>query len=220
MDIVIFGTQNLSKLAWFQFKHDSPHRVVAFVMHERFIREPTFMDLPVVPFERLSETHPPGSVEMSVPIGWRGMNGLRASVFAEARDMGYQFASYVSSRASVWPDLSIGENCIIAEGASVQPFTRIGDNCIIRLGAIIGHDSIVENHCFIASGVITGGSCVVGRSSVLGLGATIRDRTKIAEQCMIGAGAVVVADTKAEGLYLGVPAKRMPGSVYDVDSMN
>lgn len=216
MDVVIFGVRQLSKLAWYVLTHDSPHRVVGFCLHGAFIRDETFMGLPIVPFESMQERFPPEQVAMLAPMGWKRMNGFRTEVFLEGKSKGYRFASYVSSRALVWPDLTVGENCLIYDGCIVQPFARIGDNCCIRSAAMISHDVSVGDHCFIASNAVVAGSVKLGSSCVVGLNSTIRDDTRVAERCFIGAGAVVVGDTEANGVYMGIPARRQPGTVDDL----
>lgn len=207
-DVVIFGLGQQSSLAWYVFTHDSPHRVVGFTVDGDHRTRDSFHDLPVVAFEALAQTFPPSACVLSLPMGWRGMNALRAEKMAQARALGYGFASYVSSRALVWPDLRIGENCMIHDGAIVQPFAHIGDNCVIRAGALVSHHAVVGDHCFIAARAVIAGGAAVGERCVLGLSSTIRDGRKVAPRCFVGAGAVVVADTEENGVYIGVPAKR------------
>ena len=48
----------------------------------------------------------------------------------------------------------------------------------------------------------------VGEGCWIGAGAIILPGVHIAPGCVIGAGAVVTHDTEANGLYLGVPARR------------
>lgn len=219
MNVVIFGLGQLSKLAWYVLTHDSPHRVVGFTVHDEYMKQEEFMGLPVVPFERLADTQPPERAALLAPTGWKGMNSVRTGVFAAGRAQGYRFASYVASRAVVWPDLQIGENCMVFDGAIVQPFARLGDNCIIRSGVLISHDAVVGDHCFVAGRAVIAGNARVADSCVIGLNSTIRDDRKVARRCFIGAGAVVVSDTEENGVYLGVPARRQSASVDDLPSV-
>ena len=62
------------------------------------------------------------------------MSGVREARFKAAKKMGYTCVSYVSSKATTWPDLDIGENCFIFEDNTIQPFVTIGDNCILWSG--------------------------------------------------------------------------------------
>lgn len=143
---------------------------------------------------------------MLIPLGYAARNRLRAERYRQAEEKGYRFARYISSRAMVWPDLEIGDNCMIHDGAIVQPFARIGHNTIIRSGAHVSHHVSIGDHCFLAPRAALASSVVVGDFSVVGLNATVRDEVVLAPSTFLAAGAVVVRDTEAGGLYKGIPA--------------
>lgn len=216
MNVVIFGLEPLSSLAWYVLTHDSPHRVVGFTVDAVYQTADQLHDLPVTPFEALEERFPPGEFALLAPLGWTWINGLRAEKYLQGKNRGYSFVSYVSSRALVWPDLQIGENCLIYEGAIVQPFARVGDNCILRSGCHVSHHAIVGDHCFLAAHAVAAGGAVIGERCFLGLNSTIRDGITVAPRCFIAAGALVVADTETNGVYAGVPAKRRAQSADQV----
>ena len=139
MQVVMFGLGQLSSLAWYCLTHDSPHEIVAFTVDGAYMDRAEFEGLPVVAFEDVENRFPPGDYAMLVPIGARAANGLRADKYREARQKGYSFPSYVSSRALTWPDLVIGENSLIYEGAVIQPFCHIGNNVVVRHGVAVSH---------------------------------------------------------------------------------
>jgi sugar O-acyltransferase (sialic acid O-acetyltransferase NeuD family) len=206
--VVIFGIGDFSSLAWYALTHDSDHEVAAFTADGEYIDKKSHHGLPVVAFEALTETCPPGEFSLLVPLGPRRVNALRTERYLMAKSLGYRFVSYVSTRALIWPDLQVGENCMIYEGVIIQPFARIGDNCILRSGCNISHHADVADHVFISAGALVAGGARIGEGCYLGLGAIVRDNITVASHCMLGAGAVVVADTEENGLYVGIPAKR------------
>jgi acetyltransferase-like isoleucine patch superfamily enzyme len=59
------------------------------------------------------------------------------------------------------------------------------------------------------------GKCRVGDRCFLGVNTTLRDGISVAPGCVVGAGAVVARTTEPDGLYVGVPAKRV-GAAADV----
>ncbi len=209
MKVIIFGVQQLSELAYYCLTHDSPDEVVAFTVNQDFINNDKLYGLPVVPFETLEEIYPPDQYRMLIPLGSRDANKFRADRYHQAKEKGYQFISYVSTKAHIWPDLSMGENCMIYEGAIVQPFAKIGDNVIIRSGSHISHHCKIGDHCFIAARAALAGAVTIGGYSFIGVNATIRDDINIAKGNFIGAGSVVVKNTEEDSLYMGVPAKRI-----------
>jgi sugar O-acyltransferase (sialic acid O-acetyltransferase NeuD family) len=206
--VVIFGNLRSASLAWYCLLHDSSYKISGFTVDAAYIDSPWFEGLPLVPFEELEAHYPPEDYRLIIPMGYQHINGVRRARYEQAIHRGYSFASYVSSRASVWPDLRIGDNVLIYEHAIIQPFARIGNNCIIRSGAHISHHCEVADHAFVAAEVAMGGESYVGEQAFVGLGAVLRDRIRIAERSFIGAGAVVVQDTQADGVYVGNPARK------------
>lgn len=208
MKVVIFGTEKLASLAWYVLSHDSPHEVVGFTVDDAYLENKTLHGLPVAAFEHVEKYFPPESIGMIAPLGGRNLNSLRAEKHRSGKAKGYRFISYVSSRALTWPDLTIGENCMLYEASIVQPFTRLGDGVILRAGANLSHHVQIGDNCFIASHACIGGAARVGERCFFGINATVRDGITIASRCFIAAGAVVTADTEENGIYVGVPARR------------
>lgn len=210
MRVVIFGLGDFASLIWFLLGHDSPHDVVGFTADAAYVSRTTLHALPVVAFEEVEKHFPPESVAMIAPLGVRDMNGLRAEKYRAGKTKGYQFISYVSSRAVTYPDLSIGENCMLYETCVVQPFARIGNGVVLRSGANVSHHVEVGDNCFIAGSTSIGGRAKIRERCFLGLNSTIRDRVTIAPRCFITASALVVQDTEENSVYFGVPARRRP----------
>lgn len=213
MDVVIFGTSAVARLAAYLLTEDSPYRPVAFTVHERFMSAAAFAGLPVRRFEDLEDVYPPQRFALLAPLGWTRMCGLRAEVVAAGRAKGYRFVSYVSSRASTWPTFMSGENCMVYPAAIIEPFARIGENCIIRGGAMLSHDVELGDHCFVAPRALIGGTAKIGAFCVIGANSTVANDVRVASRCFIAAGAVVTTDTQPNGIYRGNPARRSRAAV-------
>ena len=84
---------------------------------------------------------------MFVALSYAKMNQVREAKYADARALGYELVSYVSSRCSFLTQYPIGDNCFILEDNTVQPFVRIGNNVTLWSGNHIGHDSSIGDHC-------------------------------------------------------------------------
>jgi sugar O-acyltransferase (sialic acid O-acetyltransferase NeuD family) len=206
--VVIFGNQLSASLAWYCLTHDSQMRVAGFTVDAARQDSSQFEGLPLVAFESLEATFPPQDYRLLIPMGFVQVNGVRRARYEQAKQRGYTLASYVSSRASIWPDLVIGDNVLIYEHAIIQPFARIGNNCIIRSGAHVSHHCRLGDHVFVSAEVALASSCQVGDQAILGVGAVLRDGLRIAERSFVGAGAVLVADTEADAVYVGNPARK------------
>jgi sugar O-acyltransferase (sialic acid O-acetyltransferase NeuD family) len=210
MKVVIFGNQQLADHAWYILTHDSEHDVVGFTVDHAYLSETTLHGLPVVAFEEIEKRFPPDTTAMIAPLGGTNLNGLRAEKHRAGKAKGYRFISYVSSRTYTWPDLTIGENCMILDGVSVQPFARIGDGVTLRTNVNVGHRSTIGDNCFFGAHACVAGSVTIGERCFVGLNSTIRDGVNVAARCFIAAGAVVIRDTQENGVYIGVPAERRP----------
>ncbi|SDI12025.1 acetyltransferase [Paraburkholderia phenazinium] len=206
--LVIFGTGQIAELAWFYFTHDSACQPVAFTVDRAFADRDAFHDLPVVPFDELPQRYRPQDVQMFVALSYAKVNAVRTQKVEEVRQAGYRCASYVSSRATVFPDFAVGENCFILEDNTIQPFAQIGHNVTLWSGNHIGHHSVIEDNCFISSHVVISGGVRVGAGSFIGVNSTIRDHVTIGERCVIGAGSLLVADAEPEGVYSAPAAER------------
>jgi sugar O-acyltransferase (sialic acid O-acetyltransferase NeuD family) len=208
--IIIFGSDDFAQVAHFYFTHDSSHEVVAFTVHERFIKKKELLGLPVVAFETIETNYPPSEFSMFIAIAYSKVNKVRAEVFAEAKSKGYQLVSYVNSKVTKWEEIKMGENCFILEDVTIQPFVEFGDNVIVWSGNHIGHHSKIGNHCFITSHVVISGNVKIGDYCFLGVNSTIRDGINIANHCVIGAGAVILKDTKEKEVYTAKGTQLMP----------
>lgn len=214
--IVIFGTGELAQLALFYFTHDSPRNVVAFTMNRSYVTDHEFQGLPLVAFEDIERHYAPERFDLFVAIGYTALNSMRAQRCAEAKARGYCLATYISSRASTWPDLAVGENCLIMEGNVLQPFVRVGNNVIMFCSSVVSHHVEIGDNCFIGSEATICGGVRIGANSFIGANATIREHLRIGEDCIIGAGALILSDTAAGSGYLGsatadsgIPSRRL-----------
>jgi len=200
--VVIFGTGSLAEVIHFYLTHDSPHEVVAFTAHQSHVKEPTFHGLPIVPFETLTDSHPPSDFKMYVAVGYLKLNTVRAAICDEARAKGYELVTYISSKCTHWPGLKIGDNCFVFEDNTIQSFVTIGSNNIIWSGNHIGHHVSIGDHCFITSHVVISGHCKVGSYNFIGVNSTIRDKVHIGDSCIIGAGALIMRHCRDKEVYV------------------
>ena len=218
--IVIFGDSQLASLAHFYFKHDSPHTVVGFTVDRDYRKEEQYEGLPLVPFEEVEQHFSPETHSMFLPISFKQMNHLRRAKYEAAKEKGYSLVSYVSSKATTWPDLDIGDNCFIFEDNTIQPFVKIGNNCILWSGNHIGHHTVIKDHVFITSHVVISGACTIEEHAFFGVNATVRDETVIGEATLVGMGASITKDTKPYEIHLGQKSVVMPKKSLDLDSIS
>jgi len=199
--VVVFGAGDIAQLAHYYLTHDAGREVKAFTVDGEYLREPSFCGLPVIAFDDVSSAFPHTQFDMFVALSYAKLNTLREQKCAQARTKGYRLVSYVSSKATTWPGLTVGDNCFILEDNTIQPFARIGSNVTLWSGNHIGHHALIEDNCFITSHVVVSGGVVIKTNSFVGVNATIRDHVTIGSHCVIGAGALILADAADHSVY-------------------
>ncbi len=208
--LVLVGAGEFAQIACEYFEHDSDYNVVAFSVEHEYLKDQQLAGRPVVAYESLEKVYPPSDVDVFVAIPASGLNRLRTRFYQDLKHRGYTLATYVSSRAFVWRNATIGENSFIFEGNVIQPFVRIGNNCILWSGNHVGHRTVVHDHVFVASHAVISGYCDIGSSSFIGVNATFNDGITVAFDNVIGAGALVTRNTEPGRVYVGSPASALP----------
>jgi maltose O-acetyltransferase len=105
----------------------------------------------------------------------------------------------------------IGDNSFISVQCLIDgsDFVRIGKNVYLAMGVKL----ITSFHEFGPSRQRAGPGAkapiTIGDGCWLGASSLVLPGVEIASGCIIGAGAVVVRNTRPNGLYIGVPAKRV-----------
>ena len=125
--LVIFGTGEIAQLAQYYFSKDTDYEIVAFTVDAEYIDANEYCGLPVVPFEEIAKHYPPTNYNLFVALSYSNLNQIRKEKYLNAKSLGYRFASYISSFATVLNDFKIGENCFILEDNTIQPFVTIGN---------------------------------------------------------------------------------------------
>lgn len=205
--LIIFGLSNIAECAYEYFTHDSNYEVMAFTVDRMYISDDTttIFGLPIVPFDSLEEEFSTKEYHVFVAMGAHKLNRLRTQKVFEVKEKGYQLASYISSRAFIWPNVKIGEHVFIQEDNTVQPFVEIGDNVTLWAGNHIGHASKIEDNCFITSHVVISGHCRIGENTFIGVNAAIADTVTVGCDNFIGMGVNLSRNTEDDSFYK--PAK-------------
>jgi len=99
----------------------------------------------------------------------------------------------------------INRNCFIDLSAPVI----IGDGCVISLEVALITSSHEISNATRRAGAVTARSIEVGNGTWIGARATVLPGVTIGSGCIVAAGAVVVRDCEPNGVYAGVPARRI-----------
>jgi sugar O-acyltransferase (sialic acid O-acetyltransferase NeuD family) len=213
--LVIIGAGEFGEIAFDHFNNDSAYDTLAYSAERAYITTNELLGLPVVPFEDLENLFQPKECGVFVAITFARLNRVRHRLYREAKKKGFSPVSYVSSRAVVASNASIGENCFVFENSVIEHRARIGNNVIVWAGSHIGHSSVVQDNCFVSSHAVVSSFCTIGESSFLGVNCSLKDGINIGKDCIIGNGAAVMHDTESGKVYWGNPA-RLTGNNSDL----
>jgi sugar O-acyltransferase (sialic acid O-acetyltransferase NeuD family) len=211
--LIIVGDSSFAEIAFEYFTHDSEYEVVAFAVESQFRQRSELFGIPVVDFETIQSIFAPKDHYVFTALTYAKLNRIRTRLYLDAKAKGYGIASYVSSRAFCWRNITIGENVFIFEDNTIQPFVTIGNNVIMWSGNHIGHHSTIKDNCFISSHVVISGHCEVGENCFIGVNATIANNLTIARDTFIAMSAAITKSTEENKVY-----KASPATVASVDA--
>ena len=190
-NLVIIGLGETADLAYEYFMYDSNYNVIGFAADKQFIKAKNYLGLPIYDLVELKDHFSVMEIECFVALASGNMNRDREKLFKRIKDYGYKCANYISSKAFIWRNVQIGENCFILENNVLQYKVVIGDNVTLWSGNHIGHQTNIKSHVFVSSHCVISGFCEVGENSFLGVNCTFADNVKIGRDCFIGAGSLL-----------------------------
>lgn len=203
--IVIFGTGEIAELAYYYMTNDKdyPHQVVAFTCDPEYAKSSSFMGLPLIPFDQIEGEYPAERYVMHVALSYKRLNEVRKEKYLEAKAKGYELISYVCSKSVTWPDLSIGDNCLILENQTIQPKVQIGNNVMIWSGNHLGHGCKIKDHSYLSSHICISGYTEIGERCFVGVNSAFKDYIKIGNEVFISMGANVTSSVNNGAVVLG-----------------
>ncbi|MBP6985351.1 MAG: acetyltransferase [Alphaproteobacteria bacterium] len=209
--LIIIGDSAFAEIAYEYFTHDSEYEVVGFAVSKAFLKVDSFCGLPVVCFEDIEKHFPPLDHSAFVALTYGDMNRNRQFMYEQTKSKGYELASYISTRAFVWQNVQMGDNCFIFEDNTIQPFVTIGHNTILWSGNHIGHHSNIGSHVFISSHVVISGFDNVGDNCFIGVNSTLVNNIDLGSDTWVGPSCTVTRNTESGSFFK--PCSSTPSDV-------
>lgn len=189
--LVIIGDGEFAEIAYEYFTHDSDFEVLGFAVEKEFLKKNTMYNLPVVAFEAIENHFPAKEFDAFVAITFTKLNRVRTRLYLSLKEKGYRLATYISSKAFVWHNVTIGENSFIFENNVLQHHVYVGNNVILWSGNHVGHRSKIDDNCFISSHAVISGYCHIGANCFIGVNSTFVDNVTVGKDCFIGANCFI-----------------------------
>lgn len=214
--VIIFGINDFAGLANYYISSDSDYEVCGFSVSKDFMPvDNIFNGLQVVNFDFVESYFNPKDYYFFAPMSASKMNKTREAIYHAIKAKGYQFISYVSTKATVLSN-EIGENCFILENNTIQPFVTIGNNTVIWSGNHIGHHTSIRDHVMITSHVVISGHCEIENNCFLGVNSTVSNGVKLADGTLVSLASVIERNTSAWSVYKGNPAEKLSIPSYRI----
>lgn len=214
--IIIFGVGDIAEEVNNYLTLDSDFEVVAFTQDKKFIKKSSFMNKPIIPFEKIQNKFSPKNFKMFIAIGYTDFNQLRFRKYKEAKKKGYELISYISSKASVIGKQRIGDNSLILENTSVQTTAKIGSNVFLWCNNLIGHHAVIKDNVYIAGNCVVAGSSLIDKFCFLGINSSVTHGIKIGTNCFVGAHTLVNESLKKNTFCYSPPGKIIKISSLDL----
>jgi sugar O-acyltransferase (sialic acid O-acetyltransferase NeuD family) len=213
--LIIFGTGETADIAFEYFTLDSDYDVIGFTVEKQYKSIDVMHSLPVYAFDELENHFNVNDIEIFVAISYVKLNRVRKRCYNIVKSKGYKCATYISSKAFVWHNVEIGENCMVFENNVIQHNVKIGNGVILWSGNHIGHQTIIEDFVYISSHVVISGFCKIGSCSFLGVNSTFNDNIDLGCDNIVGSGSLVNKSSINGCLLIGLPAKMSTKSSYE-----
>lgn len=199
--LVIIGDSAFAEVAYEYFTHDSEYEVVGFAVEQAYITRNELFGIPVFPFEEMAERYSTVEVSFFAALVYTQLNRLRTRLYKSAKAMGFEPASYISSKSFIWRNVKLGEHCFIMEDNTLQPFVTIGNNVVLWSGNHIGHHSSIGDNAFISSHVVISGFCNIGKNCFLGVNSALGNNVNLGRDNWLGPSVSILSDTEAGKVY-------------------
>lgn len=123
---------------------------------------------------------------------------------------GTKFFSFIHPTAQIMDDnISIGEGSFIGANCIITTNVNIGKHALLNRGVHIGHDTTISDFFSAMPNVVISGNVKIGNYVYFGTNSSVREKITICDNVTIGLNGGVVKDINEEGIYAGLPVKRI-----------
>lgn len=210
MKIIILGTSNYSEYVYKTILVENQIDVLAFSSTRDMVKESSFLGIPLLPLEDLSDIFDMTECEILITVGYTNMNNTRIKLYECCKNLGYKIHTFISIRAMV-DSKEIGEGCIIMPTVNIPPCAKIGKCNIINVGTFISHGGIIGDFNWFAGGIMMGGNIKMMDKCFIGINCALKNSIVVESETFLGADSYLNCSTKKGLAYIGRPATNRKG---------
>ncbi len=136
-----------------------------------------------------------------------GFPKAKEKVFEKIKDNGNDFPSFISSRAWVSNNVTIGKGVILYPGVSINYQTVVNDFVVMNMNCAVGHDCNIGRFSALAPGVNLGGFTKIEEAVDMGIGSATKQNIVVGERAVIGGQTMLIKNVEPGTKVVGVPGK-------------
>ncbi len=206
--LVIIGSGDLGRLIAHHAQEDGHYQVVGFL--DDFAANGTEQaGVPIMGrTEEALALYEQGRFDaMMIGVGYNAMS-FRRQIYEKLAGK-IPFGRIIHSSCYVDASAEVKEGSCLLPGCTLDQNVVIQENVLLNTGVVVAHDSTIDRHCFIAPAVAIAGKVQIKEGCVLGIHTTVIDNVVVGPGVRTGGGTVVIDSLLQDGLYVGVPARRI-----------
>jgi len=121
-----------------------------------------------------------------------------------------QFFTFIHPTALIMDsNIEIGQGTFIGAYSVLTTNIKLGEHCLINRGVQIGHDCVIGDYFSAMPNSVVSGNVKIGDKVYLGTNSSVKEKINICDNVTIGLNSGVVKDINEEGVYVGIPAKKI-----------
>jgi sugar O-acyltransferase (sialic acid O-acetyltransferase NeuD family) len=205
-DIYILGSGGFAKEVYFLIKEISEFEVIAFIDTEAK-NEIVFSErsIPVISEEHFLSKNFKTKPKLAMGIGNPKLICKLGEKFKS-----YDFPNLIHPNAVLDKNnISFGRGNIITAGVIMTTSIAIGDFNIFNLNTTVGHDAVIGDGNIFNPGCNISGETIIGSYNLFGVNATVLQQLSFGSNSILGASGLLTKDGEDNGLYIGMPAKKI-----------
>jgi sugar O-acyltransferase (sialic acid O-acetyltransferase NeuD family) len=136
-----------------------------------------------------------------------GLPRLKVSLVERLAPLAVPWTTVVHPRATIGPNVELGEGTYVAAGAIVTVNVRIGRFVTVNMHCQLAHDDVVEEFATLHPDTHLSGNVTVGVGCELGTGSVVIPGARLGDWTVLGAGCVAVRSLPGGATYVGLPAQ-------------
>src|SRR5262245_6915944 len=138
-----------------------------------------------------------------------GLPATKVALVERLAPLGLPWATVVHPRATIGPNVVLGEGTYVAAGAIVTVNVRIGRFVTVNMQCQVAHDDVLADFVTLHPDAHVSGNVTIGVGCELGTGSIVIPGRQVGDWAVLGAGCVAVRSLPGDRKYVGIPARAM-----------